>query len=55
MINILNDDYKINYMRLKKELKDHIIKNEQLINKMKQLHEANGKTDVGLQKKVYYT
>jgi len=27
---------------LKKELKNHIIKHEQLINKMKQLHEANG-------------
>ena len=32
---------------LKKELKNHIIKHEQLINKMKQLHEANG-NDVGL-------
>lgn len=42
VVTLANSKAVLNSKYAKKELKDHIIKHDQLINKMKQLHEANG-------------
>ncbi|BCZ45855.1 hypothetical protein psyc5s11_19220 [Clostridium gelidum] len=42
MVTLENPKAVLNSKYAKKELQDHIIKHDQLINKMKQLHEANG-------------
>lgn len=41
VVTVANPKSVINSKYAKKELRDHIIKHDQLINKMKQLHEAN--------------
>jgi hypothetical protein len=41
VVTLTNSKAVLNSKYAKKELKDHIIKHDQLINKMKQLHEGN--------------